>query len=75
MGGQQVEDIQSFARYYNMMLQLAPESFLKNFVATGPGLQDPFPTARHEYFALKWFGPGDSKTMSFRLLCGILNQA
>jgi hypothetical protein len=74
MGGQQVEDIQSFNRYYSLMLQLAPESFLKNFVATGPGLQDPFPSQRHEYFALKWFGPGHSKTMSFPLLCGTLNQ-
>jgi len=43
-------------------------------VATGPGLQEPFPTQRHEYFEMKWFGPGDSKTISFPMLCGTLNQ-
>jgi hypothetical protein len=71
MQNQQVEDIQSYGRFYNQMLQLAPESYMKNFVVQGPGIKEAYPSQRHHYFDLRQFGPGDSKTMSMPIVSGL----
>ena len=74
MGGQQCEDITMYNRFYNQMLELAPTSYIENFVNQGPGILEPYPTARWQYFDLRMFGPGASKTMSMPLICGTMNQ-
>ena len=74
MGGNQVEDIQSYNRFYQQMLMLAPESYVKNYVVQGPGTQDATPSVREDYFQMRTLGPGKSKTMTMPLLCGTFNQ-
>ena len=75
MGGNQAEDIQSYNRFYQQMLELAPESYVRNYVVQGPGTQAAYPTTRRDYFNMRRMGPGTSKTMSLPLLCGCFNQS
>ena len=67
-GGQQLEDIQSYNRFYSQMLALAPESYIQNYAQMGPGIKEAYPAARWQYFDMRQFGPGDSKTMSMPII-------
>ena len=49
-GGQTLEDCSNYNRLYDMYLKMAPESYLKNYVVQGPGIQEPFPDKRFQYF-------------------------
>ena len=42
MGGNQVEDIQSYNRFYQQMLELSPESYLRDYNIMGPGTQNAY---------------------------------
>ena len=74
VGGQTLEDISYYNRLYDMYLKMAPESYLKNYVVQGPGIMEPFPDQRFEYFDCREIGPGQVVTMSMPLICGLFMQ-
>ena len=74
VGGQTLEDISYYNRLYDMYLKMAPESYLKNYVVQGPGIMEPFPDQRNEYFDCREVGPGQVVTMSMPLICGLMMQ-
>ena len=74
VGGQTLEDISYYNRLYDMYLKMAPESYLKNYVVQGPGILEPYPDQRHEYFDCREIAPGQVVTMSMPLICGLMMQ-
>jgi hypothetical protein len=74
VGGQSLEDISYYNRLYDMYLKMAPESYLKNFTVQGPGILEPFPSQRRDYFQCREVSPGQVVTMSMPLICGLFMQ-
>ena len=78
VGGQTLEDIggggAGYNRLYDMYLKLAPESYLKNYTVQGPGILEPFPSQRFQYFDCREFAPGSVTTMSMPLICGLFSS-
>ena len=74
VGGQTLEDISSYNRLYDMYLKMAPESYVKNYAVQGPGIMEPNPSLRHQYFDCREFAPGSVTTMTMPLICGLFSQ-
>ena len=74
VGGQSLEDISYYNRLYDMYLKMAPESYLKNYTVQGPGIKEPFPTSRYQYFDCREIAPNQVVTMSMPIICGLFSQ-
>ena len=74
VGGQELEQLDHYPRLVTQQLKLSPQSYIENYVAMGPGIKNPYPTAAHEYFDMRWLKPGQSKTVTMPLFCGLLAQ-